>query len=173
MGLFMFKYEFTAKFIAKVLAVSLLIVLLLSFYFIKSNKEIVYVDSVKLFDGFVMTKEMKKVGEKEFNSRKAVLDNLYATLQNPETSEAVKAQLMQEFVRGKEEFHQFEQAFISEESSKIWKRIKSYSSEFSKDKDYKLIIGSNSQSNVLFADDEIDVTDDLLIYLNKKYEGLN
>jgi len=29
-----------------------------------------------------------------------------------------------------------------------------------------------NNSNVLFADEDIDVTNDLLTYINKKYEGL-
>ncbi len=151
--------------------VSVLTVFLL-FYFFKSNKEIVYVDNVKLFDGFIMTKEMKRAGEKEFNSRKSVLDNLYSDLQSPAISASEKKQLMQQFIQGKEELEQFNQVFGSEQTAKIWSRIKSYTAEFSKDKNYQLIIGSDNKQTVLFADDKIDVTNELLTYLNKKYEGL-
>ena len=62
----MLKYKPTPQFVVNTLLISVLAIFLL-FYFFKSNKEIVYVDTVKLFDGFVMTKEMKRVGEKEFN----------------------------------------------------------------------------------------------------------
>ncbi|WP_264566847.1 OmpH family outer membrane protein [Flavobacterium sp. N3904] len=154
-----------------ILLISVLALFLL-FYFFKSNKEIVYVDSVKLFDGFVMTKEMKRVGEKEFNSRKLVLDNLYSNLQSPTISASEKKELMQQFIQGKEELEQFNQTFAAEQTNKIWSRIKSYTAEFSKDKNYQLVVGSDNKQAVLFADEKIDVTNDLLIYLNKKYEGL-
>jgi outer membrane protein len=165
------KYKTTPQFTVNLLLISALALFLL-FYFFKSNKEIVYVDSVKLFDGFVMTKEMKRVGEKEFNSRKLVLDNLYSNLQSPTISASEKKNLMQQFIQGKEELEQFNQAFAAEQTDKIWSRIKSYTSEFSKDKNYQLVIGSDNKQAVLFADEKIDVTNDLLIYLNKKYEGL-
>jgi outer membrane protein len=154
-----------------ILLISLLAFFFL-FYFFKSNKEIVYVDSVKLFDGFVMTKEMKRAGEKEFNSRKSVLDNLYSNLQSPAISASEKKALMQQFIQGQEELEQFNQTFATEQSTKIWSRIKSYTAEFSKDKNYLLVVGSDNKQSVLFADEKIDVTADLLTYLNKKYEGL-
>jgi outer membrane protein len=165
------KYKPTPQFVVNTLLISALAIFLL-FYFFKSNKEIVYVDTVKLFDGFVMTKEMKRVGEKEFNSRKLVLDNLYSNLQSPTISASEKKELMQQFIQGKEELEQFNQTFAAEQTTKIWSRIKSYTSEFSKDKNYQLVIGSDNKQTVLFADEKIDVTNDLLIYLNKKYEGL-
>jgi outer membrane protein len=165
------KYKITPQFSVNILLTSALAIFLL-FYFFKSNKEIVYVDTVKLFDGFVMTKEMKRVGEKEFNSRKLVLDNLYSNLQSPTISASEKKILMQQFIQGKEELEQFNQTFASEQTTKIWSRIKSYTAEFSKDKNYQLVVGSDNKQVVLFADEKIDVTNDLLTYLNKKYEGL-
>lgn len=146
--------------------------LFIIFTYLNTSPKIVYVDNIKLFDNFNMTKELKKSGEKEFNLKKATVDSLYATLQSPEISSSEKKLVMQQFVRQKEELEQFNQYFAAEQSSKIWTRIKSYSSEFSKENKYKLIIGSENKSTVLFADENIDVTNDLLTYINKKYEGL-
>lgn len=167
----MIKYKLDSRVLVNVLLISVLAIFLL-FYFFKSNKEIVYVDNVKLFDGFKMTKEMKRAGEKEFNSRKSILDKLYSDLQSTTISASERKELMQQFIQGKEEFEQFNQVYGSEQSSKIWARIKSYTAEFSRDKNYQLVIGSDNKQTVLFADEKIDVTNELLSYLNKKYEGL-
>ncbi|MFH6994554.1 OmpH family outer membrane protein [Flavobacterium sp. FlaQc-48] len=147
-----------------------LLVLVLNYT--KSNTITVYVDNEKLFNSFVMTKELKGLGEKEFNAKKISLDSLYLKLQSPEITDSEKKILMQRFVQGKEELNQFNEYFASEQSSKIWARIKSYSSEFSKENKYQLIIGSENKGNVLYADEDIDVTNDLLTYINKKYEGI-
>jgi outer membrane protein len=165
------KYKSTPWIVVNGLLISML-AFFLFFYFSKLDKKIVYIDNNKIFEGFVMTKEMKRVGEKEFNSRKLVLDNLYANLQSPAISASEKKELMQQFVQGKEELEQFNQTFAAEQTDKIWSRIKSYTAEFSKDKNYQLVIGSDNKQAVLFADENIDVTNDLLIYLNRKYEGL-
>lgn len=140
---------------------------------IKSESKIAYVNNVKVFENFNMTKELKKIGEKEFKIRKSNLDDLYANLNSSGISITEKQKLMQQFIKDKEQLNQFNDVFGSEQSAKIWTRIKSYSSDFSKEKNYTVLLGSDSNDNILFAAETIDVTNDLIIYLNKKYEGLN
>lgn len=141
------------------------------FKFLGTSQNIVYVDNVKLFDGFRMTKEMKAIGEKEFTNKKSELDTLYLKLQenlNPQEKEI----LMKNFISKREEFDQFNNRYAVEEAEKIWIRINSYTKEFSEANNYKLVIGSDNKRNVLFANEEVDVTNALLVYINKKYDGL-
>jgi outer membrane protein len=149
-----------------------LLVTYFSFMILEPTNRIVYVDNNKLFEGFNMTKELKRVGEKEFNSRKKSLDSLYSQLQSQTISEGNKKMLMQQFIQGKEEFEQFNQSFASEEASKIWSRIHDYTKEFSQENKYELIISSQNKQAVLFANENVDVTNELLTYINKKYEGI-
>jgi outer membrane protein len=163
------------KFNLLVIINAIFLLLIVGFILFKSffiSNEIVYVDNIKLFDGFNMTKEMKKFGEKEFNSRKKLIDSLYSLAQSENLPEKDKKNIVQEFIGKQEEFEQFNQRFAAEESGKIWKRINGYSQEFAKEKGYKIVIGSDNKRNVLFADESIDVTNDLINYINKKYEGL-
>jgi outer membrane protein len=157
------------------LANSILILFILLFigysHFFGSNIKVVYVDNVKLFDGFNMTKEMKRVGEKQFNSRKTALDSLYARLQSPTISEKDKKTLMPQFIQGKQELEQFNQNFANVEVTKIWSRIHDYTAEFSEQNRYKLILGSDSKQSVLFAHDDVNITAELLLFINRKYEG--
>lgn len=167
----MIKNKFKLLFIINIVLITLLVAFF-TFNFLQSNKKIVYVDNPKIFDGFNMTKEMKRVGEKEFNARKKNLDLLYSKLQSQTISDGNKKMLMQQFIQGKEELEQFNQNFASEESSKIWARIHGYTTEFSQENKYQLIIGSQNKQSVLFADENVDVTNELLTYINNKYEGL-
>ena len=144
----------------------------LAFPYFFTSEETVYVDNIKLFDGFNMTKEMKKIGEKEFNSRKMILDSLYSKLQSNTVSETDKKQIMPQFVKGKEELEQFNRNFAGEESLKIWARIHDYVTDFSKENHYKLVLGSENKNTVLSASDEVDVTNKLIYYINNKYEGI-
>ena len=151
------------------------IILLLSIlffnYFFKSE-DIVYINNVKLFDGFNMTKEMKKIGEKEFNARKIILDSLYSKLQSTSVSESEKKMLMPKFIQGKGELEQFNQIFAGDKSLKIWSRIHDYVDQYSKENNYKLILGSPNKESILFASEKNDKTNELLFYINKKYEGI-
>jgi len=131
----------------------------------------VVVNNQKLFEGFNMSKEMKRVGEREFQYRKASLDSLYRNLQEPALAAEEKKILLEEFTARKDELDQFSQSFASEESAKIWSRIESYTLDFSKENHYSLILGSENKRNVLYASEERDITAALLNYINKKYEG--
>lgn len=163
--------KFKALVVVNIVLITMLIVFSI-FYSLDSNKRIVYVDSNKLFDNFIMTKEMKRIGEKEFNIRKLRLDSLYVKLQYPKNSQEEKKILLTQFTQEKEEFEQFNQNFASEEYSKIWARIHGYVNEFSNEKKYQLVLSSDKNGAVLYADGKIDITDELLNYINKKYEGL-
>jgi outer membrane protein len=167
----MLNYKIFTRTIVGVLLINVLTIFLLC-YFLKPNSAIVYVDYVKLFDGFVMTKELKRTGEKEFNVRKTHLDSLFSSLQSQSISQKNKQNLMKQFVHEKEELEQFNQSFAASESLKIWTRIHSYAEDFSKENNYELIIGSENKTPVLYSDESIDVTQKLLMYINKRYEGL-
>lgn len=149
-----------------------LIFFLIGFTFVKSSSKIVYVDTVKLFDGFIMTKELKRNGEREFNTRKAMLDSIYSKLQSSSVSQSEKEMLTGQLLQGKEEFDHFNQTFGSNETFRIWSRIRSYTEDFSKENNYKLIIGSENKTTVLYGDENSNITKQLLIYINRKYEGL-
>lgn len=153
-------------------AVLVFLLVYLFYSFFSTSEQVFYVDNVKLFDGFRMTKEMKKEGEKQFNNKKAVLDSLYLEVQREDLDDQYKEVLMQDFVAKREAFDTFNKTFAQEESNKIWLRINSYAQQFFKEKNYKLIIGSSNQGDVLYADEAVDVTEELLEYANKKYEGL-
>jgi outer membrane protein len=117
-----------------------------------------------------MTKDLKKIGEVEFNSKKKEIDSLYLRVQG-NLSESEKESLMKLLISKREEFDYFNQTYASSEAMKIWNRIDSYVLKFSEEKEYKIIIGANSKRDVLYVDKKIDITQELTEYINKKYEG--
>jgi outer membrane protein len=125
---------------------------------------------MKLFENFAMTKEVKQRGENEFNRRKLEIENLYTKL-NITTDEKSRRQIFEKIVKAKNDLDAFNQAFINEESNKIWVRINNYTQLFSNTQKYKLIVGSEGKETVLFGDPALDVTNQLVAFMNKKYEG--
>lgn len=158
-------------FIINILLVAISAVLI-ALNLLQPKAKILYVDNAKVFESFSMTKELKRNGEKEFNSRKANIDALYSKLESNKISDPQKQALMKQFIQEKEELNQFNDFYSSEQSSKIWARIKSYSAEFSKENNCSIILSSDNNGTVLFADESIDMTDKLITYINQKYEGL-
>lgn len=149
---------------------TLAIILFFLFEKINKNEEVVFVDKVKVFEEFQMTKESKSFAEKEFSSKKQFLDSLYVKLQR-DLPQDKKEVLMKTFVEKRDELDSFNQNFGFQESEKIWSRLIQYSEEFSKKKGYRLILFSEKGSNILNADVELDVTNSFIEFANNRYSG--
>lgn len=134
------------------------------------QEQFVYVDKQKLFDNFQMTKDLKIIGDKNFKTKKAILDSLYLKLQE-ELPYVEKENTMKLFVTKRDELDQFNQTFAINETQKIWNRINSYIDSYSEEKKYILVLGSDSNDEILYANKKIDRTSELTEYINKKYEG--
>lgn len=150
---------------------TIVIILIVAFLVFNRKKETVVINSQKLFDGFAMTKEMRTTGEAEFQARKIILDSIYEKMNLPQTPEAEKKALMQQLMKGKELLDDFSRTYSNDLTTKIWERIHGYAGEFSKQNNYEIIIGIDNKATVLYADESKDVTNALLLYVNKKYEG--
>lgn len=144
-----------------------LLVLLITFVF--KQTDIVYVDNIKLFEGFNMTKEMKKKGEVQFQNQKNRLDSLYKTIAALPLDK--QESFSKQFVLERNALEQSTQQYAIQESEKIWKRLNEYIKEYSSNNGYKLVLGSTNQQQVLYADSDVDITNDLIIFVNKRYEG--
>ncbi len=154
------------------IANAIAVLLIIAFLAFNRKKEIAVINSQQLFDGFAMTKEMRKTGEKEYQARKVILDSIYAKMELPQTPDAEKKVLMDQLVRGKEMLDEFNQSYSTDQTSKIWERIHSYAQEYSKEHNCELIIGTDNKATVLYADPSKDITSALMQYINKKYEGI-
>jgi outer membrane protein len=163
------------KILKKIHIINFVVILLLVLFFIFNNffnsEKIVFVDKTKLFNEFYMTIELKKNGEKEFNTRKIFLDSLYYKLQSTNISASEKKQLMPIFIKNKEELEQFNQNFGIEQNSKILARINDYIEIYAKDKGLELVFTSQNKQSVIYASDKVDKTNEILSFINKKYEG--
>jgi outer membrane protein len=90
-----------------------------------------------------------------------------------EPNNQLKSNYLQEIIASQEKIEHFNTYFVKEEHDKIWSRIKSYIKDYSEKENCSMIFGSETVSDVLYYNPEIDITQDLLKYINKRYEGFN
>lgn len=117
-----------------------------------------------------MTKEIMKTGDEELKRGKNHLDSLYVFLNNA-TNPNEKEIIVKEIANTRDILEQFQKKYSVESSEKIWERINEYSSLYSQKNNYKVILGKQYDGTIIYG--SVDVTDDLLKYINKKYEGFN
>lgn len=56
-------------------------------------------------------------------------------------------------------------------TNRIWKQLNSYIRDYGEDNDYDLLIGMQGDGNVMYTKEQVNVTDDVIEYINIKYNG--
>jgi len=151
------------------------IMLFLAFYItsLSERKEYVYIDNIKLFNGFNMSKDMSLIHTRKIKGQEKKLDSLYQLYQiDIKTKDDNKIKLSQQKLQKEDEaLGAMKQHFSKVVSQQIWDRLNTYINEFGKSQEYKIVLGTQGGGNVMFADDSVDVTAEVLKYANAKYEG--
>ncbi|MCV9932909.1 hypothetical protein OIU80_11495 [Flavobacterium sp. LS1R47] len=119
-----------------------------------------------------MTKDLKRAAEKELNDHIDQIESVYSELQSQSILEEKKQVLNEQFILEKEELAKFYKNLEEMESSKIWLRIHRYTEEFSKKNNYQLIMDFENTNSILDTYEKKVVNEELLRYINKRYEGL-
>lgn len=143
------------------------------FMFRAFNKPtVVYFETSTLFQNFKMAKETELSLETEYKKRRAIVDSLSDVLQQNSASNN-KDYYLNHFLEERENLESYIQNSGAEASKKIWARINSYTKDFAELHDYKVIISSNNNEGQVYGNVDLNVTDALTNYINKRYEGIN
>ena len=156
------------------------------FYTQNSKKEdVVYIDVNVLMADYEGMKDAKKEFEEKSKVWQANVDSLIVEFQNElklyekERSKMTKKEneLKQELLRNKQQqvgnYQQAIQRQSEEEDAKlsgeVVNEVNAYIKEYGEAHRYKIIIGANSSGNVLYAQEGVDITQEVLKGLNKAY----
>lgn len=72
----------------------------------------------------------------------------------------------------KKEWLQYQEDSIAGNyTARVWTHLNSYLGEYGDEKDFDVIIGMQGDGTVMYVKDQVDVTEDVIAYVNEKYEG--
>lgn len=147
------------------------IVIFLFFAFLhKKEPQIVYVDNVKVFSTFNMSRDLNRIHQGDLKKQKTTVDSLIGILQKT-NAPSENPELQQLFIYENNRLKEMGDYFSNEVSQQVWSRINSYMDNFGKENDYHIILGTQGNGNIMYAKKEIDITEEFIEYANKKYEG--
>lgn len=153
----------------------------LAFYFRHTSTKVAYVDIQQVYDNF----EMKKELEAKFNSaqqvQKGILDSMALSLRlldnqitsgqgNDKTSTLFESK-KKDFLTQQSYFENQAEGVTKEYSSQIWKQLNQYVKDYGDKKGYDLIVGGNGTGNVMHARESMNITKEVLEFVNEKYKG--
>ncbi|MEO6302758.1 MAG: OmpH family outer membrane protein [Bacteroidia bacterium] len=142
--------------------------------------EVVYVDMGKLYDGFALSKELNTDLEKIIKARKTISDSLYEDLRSQtqelkskekKTVEDIQglAKLEEEYYYKQQQFEKDNHSTSTEYLAKIWNQLNQYMQDYGASKKYTFILGANGQGNIMYGEKSKNITDEVIIYVNNRY----
>jgi outer membrane protein len=162
-----------------IVGITAIVIILIAFLiWIKSQEEsyvnkVVYVDTMKVFEKFQMKKELDRIIEKDMMQDSQRLDSLGRVLdgasKNKLTPVASLEILKQQYVGYKEQLDEKFQKLSADYTNQVYERLNMYMEEFGKTNGIRMIIGGNEQGTVMYVDKTADLTEDVIVYVNKKY----
>jgi outer membrane protein len=152
---------------------------------LKSNDSIVYVDAIKLMNGYNGMKEARKEYEAKATIWKSNIDSLKTELefkikeyQSKQASLTIKEkQLTEELLQSKQQQFMNYQQVISEKiqkedqelTTKVLAKVNDYIKKYGEDKGYDIIMAATQYGNIVYSDKGKDITEKVLEGLNNEY----
>ncbi len=148
-------------------------------------KPVAWVELPKVFNDFEYKKELEKKYLKSEEVRKKILDSLELELQimykqfesknEKDIPDDVKAQFQvkrENYLRKKNQYDEENSQMKADFNSQIYKQLSQYTKDYGKEKGYSVVLGAEGSGVILYGDDENNVTEEVLNYINNKYKGL-
>jgi len=133
--------------------------------------DLVYIDTSVVFSKFNMVKELQASHRPRLQGQKVVVDSIVSELQSLTVESSLKEELESRFVSENNRLRQLEEYFSQELNQKVWTRLGSYVKEYGKSNGYTIVLSTQGFGSVMYSEEALDITDDFILYVNKKYEG--
>jgi len=145
----------------------------LSIWLLSKYRKTGFVDTVRLVNQYQMKKDLDKEAERKLSVLKSQADSMGA-LYNIAKSSAVRPDqlkaLEQKIGQLNNLLQQAYTQFDQETNEKVWGRLNAAISDYAKENGMQLLIGANGMGTVLYGAAPLDYTDEVVNYVNKKYQ---
>ncbi len=170
------------------LAVIIIIQLFSLGYQLFANAErIVYIDNARLLNNYQGMVDARKAFEAKAATWQANIDSLTSdvmgAIKHHEREVAglskKEKELSEELIKTKQQQLQNYQQAIQQQSAqedsqmteRVLTNVNAFLSKYGEKNNYKIIMGANASGNIIYAQNGLDITDEVLAVLNEQYLG--
>lgn len=175
------------RFLVGIGVLNLLAIITLSVIVFNNNQKVVYVDSSKLLNNYKGMQAARAAYQTKAGAWKSNIDTLASEVQQlifkyekESSSLTIKErQLSQELIRNKQkQLADYQQAMNTQAqqedarmTSDVVVQVNAYLKKYGESKGYTVILAATEYGNLAYADEGLDITDEVLEGLNKEYSG--
>lgn len=117
-----------------------------------------------------MSKDLNRTHQKNLQKQKKTVDSIIAILQSADQDNP-NEEMQRRFVFENNRLKEMGEYFTNNVSQQVWSRINSYMQEYGVQNNYTIIMGTQGNGNIMYAQKELDITDNFIEFANQKYEG--
>jgi len=167
--------------------INLVLISLVIAWYVSKQEKSVYVDSAKLLNGYKGMQVARKDYQQKASSWKANVDTLTKELQSSimkyekEVAKMTPKEksLTQELLKTKQkQLVEYQQAMNSKAQQEdgqmtgnVVTQVNAYLKKYGKKHGYRIILAATDYGNIAYAEDDLDITEQVLAGLNAEYEG--
>lgn len=149
-------------------------------YFIKPSAKINYVNTAEVFEKFNLKMELTKEYEKITLQKDEILNGMYMELEkinaaiSSEEDKALIADYTSKrnvYLEKKKEFETQNSILLNKYDAQVYAQLNQYVQEYGKKHDLDAIIGANGQGNLMYGKESINITGEVITYINNRYNG--
>ncbi len=142
-----------------------------------------YINTEEVYNNFDLKKKMESQLKSTEQIRQGILDSMKLQLDMMYSHMQVKQEMNDSFLTNRfsdlrdsyfkrqEEFKQANDALAQQYTTQIWSQLNQYLQDYGHRKGYQYIFGANGDGALMFADDAVNITDDVKGYVNNRYKG--
>lgn len=146
----------------------------------RSENNVVYVDSGKIFNEFELAKKLNKELENTLKARQSILDTMFSKINSltvqvkfdklkDQKMISYLAQIEEEYYLKQKQFEEDNRASNNAYLTKVWNQLNQYIMEYGKKHRLSFVFGANGNGNIMYANEEKNITDEILTYVNDRY----
>lgn len=158
-------------------AISIVCTAILGIFLHMQQRKIAVVDAITLYNQFKMTKDLETHNGKDIQALTQSVDSLKGALQVKSSDKNIPEQEIRElyghYMKAQQLLDTRFQELNNEINIQVWKRLNPLIDDYGKSNGLRLIIGANGMGTVLYNDDFYDHTQEIIKYVNKRYESGN
>lgn len=156
------------KYLSLVLSgLSLIAALVVGFMYLNAPHGVVYINTQEVFKGFEGKEYLESKLDKIKSQHKAQLDSLLIEINMMDGDEKRK----RFYIELKNKYEREEREMSNSYTQQVWEQINTYVSDYREESGYKVILGANGQGSIMAGEPALDVTKEVIHFINKKYEG--
>lgn len=170
------------KLVSIILGVLIAVGVIMFFGFYQKESRMAYLNTTQVYEGFTLKKELETKLNKVKEERKNMLDSLALKVniltQKLSASPKVQAEeaeryefLRQQYLQKKQKADEESAELARQYNDQIWEQLNQYVKDFGSQHKYKFIFGSRGDGNLMYAEEQDNITEEIVKYVNERYNG--